>query len=51
MGDDQSDPAEDYEPAVITATEENPIHLAFYDGRIENTEHVIMPEPDDAEEA
>lgn len=38
---------EDYTPAVITAGEDREVHLKFYDGRIENTEHVHMPDPND----
>ena len=40
---------EEYSPAVVTAGEDREVELAFRDERIEETEHVTMPEEDDQE--
>lgn len=38
-----------YTPAVVTAGEDREVELAFRDERIEETEHVTMPDEDDQE--
>jgi hypothetical protein len=43
----EGDETDEYEPAVVTAGEDHKIELAFRDERIDETEHVTMPDEDE----